>query len=123
MGPRRSAWSVRAGRAPRAPYAVRFSLKEILIGAGLAVLSFMVAWGVAEFGVWVMTLWMIPEETIVNYFYVVFACINAMFVAGPLSRREILRGIVVLAVVCIITYAMISQGFHPVRSLFGELPY
>ena len=106
------------------PVVVKKMLIEAIYGALLAVFTFPISLFIAEMGVWVSILWMQPENMILTNFYVVLVAIQAMFLLIPAYHKQPVRLIVAAftAYVLWLTLAGVA-GFHPILTVFGELPY
>ncbi len=120
---RRKAPSVRRRRRGLPP-AVKRVLVETVYGTLFAVFTFPVALFIAELGVWVMIVWMQPQGVILNNFYLVLVMIQALFLLIPAYNKKPVRLIVAALVAYILWSALVGiANFHPITSLFGELPY
>ncbi len=126
----RSSRSWRRSRAPavrrrrRVPPTLKKVLVEAIYGVLFAVFTFPIALFIAELGVWVMIVWMQPQDVILGNFYLVLVMIQALFLLIPAYNKQPVRLIVAAIVAYILWSALVGiADFHPITSLFGELPY
>ncbi len=127
----RSSRSWRRGRTPISrrrrkgiPPAVKRIVIEAIYGALFAVFTFPVALFIAELGVWVMIVWMQPYDVIMTNFYLTLVMIQALFLLIPAYNRQPVRLIVAALTAYVIWSLLVGiANFHPITSMFGELPY
>jgi len=116
----------RVGRRRRRgiPPTIKKVLVESMYGALFALFTFPISLFIAELGVYVMIVWMQPLSVILDNFFMVLILIQALFLLIPVYNKQPIR----LIVAIIVAYALWSAltgiaSFHPITSLFGELPY
>jgi len=127
----RSSRSWRRGRAPISrrrrrgvPPTIKRVIVESFYGVLFAIFTFPVSLFIAELGVWVMIVWMQPLDTIMSNFYLALVMIQALFLLIPAYNKQPVRLIVAALTAYILWSALVGVAeFHPVTSLFGELPY
>ncbi len=120
----RSSWRARARPSLGVPASLSFSLREMLLGLITGTVSFAASILISEFGVWVFTLWMMPEGDIVNYFYITFSFLNLIIMIVPIKKKRYFRFLVALILVIALTYLAVNYfNFHPIHTIFGELNY
>jgi len=65
-----------------------------------------------------------PQDVILSNFYLVLVMIQALFLLIPAYNKQPVRLIVAAIVAYILWSALVGiADFHPITSLFGELPY
>ncbi len=106
------------------PPAIKKVLVETIYGALFAIFTFPVALFIAELGVWVMIVWMQPQNVILSNFYLILVMMQALFLLIPAYNKQPVRLIVTALVAYVLWLALVGiANFHPIISLFGELPY
>ncbi len=106
------------------PPAIKRVLVETVYGILFAIFTFPIALFIAELGVWVMIVWMQPQNVILNNFYLILVMIQALFLLIPAYNKQPVRLIVAALIAYVLWLALVGiANFHPIVSLFGELPY
>ncbi len=121
---RRGRTTISRRRRRGLPPALKKILVEAVYGVLFAVFTFPVALFIAELGVWVMIVWMQPYDVIMGNFYLVLVMIQALFLLIPAYNKQPVRLIVAALTAYVIWSVLVGVAeFHPITSMFGELPY
>jgi len=120
-------WSRRGKRGvPRIklPYKTKFVLLEIVYGAILGSMSFLTAFLIAEFSVWVFLQWMLAVERILLLYYLFFALINGLFFFIPIYNKRPIQ-LIAAAILVISVYLLLLKHFKfdPIITVFGPPNY
>jgi len=120
-------WKRRGRRVtPRVklPYKAKFILLEVLYGVILGFMSFLTAFLIAEFSVWVFLQWMLARERILLFYYMFFALINGLFFFIPIyNKRPIQLIAATILVVCVYLLLVKHFAFDPIVTVFGPPNY
>ncbi len=87
-------------------------------------MSFLTAFLIAEFSVWVFLQWMLTLEKILLLYYVFFALISGMFLFIPIYNRRPIQLIAAAILVVAVYLLLVKQfRFNPVITVFGPPNY
>ncbi|RLG46016.1 MAG: hypothetical protein DRO00_05225 [Thermoproteota archaeon] len=105
-------------------YKTKFVLLEIVYGAILGSMSFVTAFLIAEFSVWVFLQWMFAVERILMLYYLFFALINGLFFFIPIYNRRPIQ-LIAAAVLVVAVYVLLIKrfSFDPIITVFGPPNY
>ena len=106
------------------PYKTKFVLLEILYGVVLGSMSFLTAFLIAEFSVWVFLQWMLSRERILLFYYIFFALINGLFFFIPVYNKRPIQLIAATILVVSVYLLLIKHfAFDPIVTVFGPPNY
>ncbi len=105
-------------------YKTKFILLEIIYGAILGAMSFITAFLIAEFSVWVFLQWMFAVDRILILYYLFFALINGLFFFIPIYNKRPIQ-LIAAAVLVVIIYLLLTKhfAFDPIVTVFGPPNY
>ena len=105
-------------------YKTKFVLLEIIYGAILGLMSFVTAFLIAEFSVWVFLQWMFSVKRILMLYYLFFALINGLFFFIPIYNRRPIQ-LIAAAVLVVAAYILLVKrfSFDPIITVFGPPNY
>jgi len=120
-------WSRRGKRGIpkiKISYRTKFILLEILYGLILGSMSFLTAFLIAEFSVWVFLQWMLTLDRILLLYYVFFALVNGLFFFIPIYNKRPIQLIAAAILVVAIYLLLVKQfRFNPIITVFGTPNY
>jgi len=103
----------------RAPFTLKKLVFEAVFGIIYALFTFPISLLIAEFSVWVSTVWMLSRADALRIFNVFLWLVQLMFMIVPLYHRRYMRAVFFLLTSLLIYYAVFfAVSFDPL-SLFG----
>ncbi len=95
-----------------------------MYGAMLGSMSFITAFLIAEFSVWVFLQWMFAVERILMLYYLFFALVNGLFFFIPIYNKRPIQ-LIAAAILVVTVYVLLIKrfSFDPIITVFGPPNY